>query len=441
MAPNRLRRTFLATIGASVTTLSGCVTDPRTRPASGTSTRGTVTRSDPQSPWSDADTGGPTQVIVADSENGSRNGSGSAENPYRSLERAVNEAEAGDTVRANPGVYEGPIPVQDGGEPGAPLTITGPPDAVLTGDREHRGQPLLVRASHVHLTGLTVDGLLDPDAPDDPRSYARSPLVDVEPPSERDEYLRDIVVAPHGIGNASWALIVIRRAKNVEIGPFRVTGLAGANYVLDENASGKHAGEIVYLGTPPTTYSREDDYPWNDLDQTRNVHVHHIDNSDGHPHSELVNTKLGTRNVLIEYCTDGGGSQNAESYPTGSVRFQSYDATLRWCDLQNGSGHGVIIMKAGDKWLTETFEGRVADPFDLDRLGTGHTVYGNRIGGFQEAAIRLKWASPEKQTICRNDVRGAIIDHAGERYTQDGCPENLPEGDGIGHTGGNSPWT
>jgi len=416
------RRAALSVLVGALGGLAGCQTGPPA--ASSTTTRTSV-------PTAAEDAA--ARTIVVDAKNGTADGDGTAEHPYRSLQRGITEAGPGDTVHANPGVYADSVPVKHGGEPGNPLTITGPPDAVLT-NRDSRGQPLLIRASHVHLRGLTIDGLVDPDNPDDPQSYSESPLVDVSPWPESEDYLEDLVIAPHGVGNASAHLIVVQRARNVEIGPLRVVGLAGANYVLTDEPN-RHIGEIVYLGTPPDSYTREA-YPWDTLDQTRNVHVHHIDNSAAHPHSELVNTKLGTRTILVEYCTDAGGSQNTEANPAASVRFQGYDATLRWCDLRGGHGNGVTVIRAGEDWLENEFDGTVAEPFDPARLGRDHEIYGNHIAGFDEHAIRLRYVEPDQQVICGNDIDGTLMGPHGEAFDQAACPDGLPEGDGIGHRGG-----
>lgn len=440
MVTDRSRRRFLGAVSGVIATLSGCagaVLDD------GSDQERNSDGMDNNSP---TDTSSPRTIIV-DPEDGSHSGTGTTDDPYRSLKRAVDEAEPGDTVHAETGEHNGPVVVDDGGEPDDPITITGPADAVLTGERdEHRISPLVIRGSHIRLTGLSIDGLLDPDAPDNPRSYARYPLVDVTPAPDTEEYLEDLVVAPHGIGNAFAHMVVVTRSKNVEVGPFEVTNLAGANYIFPDDpdeppgdATGSHVGEIVYLGTPPETYDL-DAYPWDEIDRTRNVHVHHIDNSAGHPHSEMVDAKLGTENVLVEYCTDGGGSQIEEDWSTASVLLLNQDSTVRWCDLREGSDNGVKIDAGGRYWLEDRNADRFGEdddaPVEADEIGTGHALYGNRIGGFDDRTVWVRHTPVDDVTVCGNELGGEIIGHHGESYTQPNCPADLPEGDGIGHTGG-----
>ena len=232
------------------------------------------------------------------------------------------------------------------------------------------------------------------------------------------------------------------RTKDLEIGPLKVIGIAGASWILP-NEPKRHAGEIVYLGAPPGMIDRDlDEYPWDEIDQTQNVHIHHIDNSEGHPHSQTADAKIGTRDVLIEYCTDGGGSQNTEPEPVMSINLNSFDATVRWCDLHDGQGRAIQI--SGDEnWIYDR------DDFDEDPeiIGTRHSIYGNRAQGFSEEDFMIQLAMPEDQdVICDNDLDGVYTmshDHPPRREVYDpgqSCTGDLPDWDEIGHTGGESPW-
>ncbi|MFC3958074.1 hypothetical protein [Halovivax cerinus] len=325
-------------------------------------------------------------------------------------------AEPGDEVRVTSGEYTDPFRTVRSGEQGAPITITGPADAV----QRRIG---IVNHSHIHIKGITFNGLRNPDSPDDPSSY-ETVLVHCTPPENRETYLENIVCAPAGVGNSRRPLMLFERTKNLEIGPLEVIGMAGAEFILNEESQSQ-AGEVIYIGQPTTTVER-DSYPWETLDQTRNVHVHHIDNSAGHPHSELVNTKLGTRNILIEYCTNGGGTQNNGSHPSAAVRFESHNATLRWSDLRNGEGYGVEVVGQRD-WLRDR-DDPVMDP---DQAGTGHSIYTNRIVDFGEKAIQFTAPVADQRILCGNKITGEAD---GSSTTT--CPTDVPSGSGIGHASG-----
>jgi hypothetical protein len=221
-------------------------------------------------------------------------------------------------------------------------------------------------------------------------------------------------------------MILINRAKNLEIGPLKVAGLGGAMYNAPDAEGQGHVGEIVYLGTPPEVALQDEPrpyYPWNGLDQTRNVHIHHIDNSAGHPHAEMVNTKLGTRNVLVEYCTSLGGSNNTEPYQTAEVRFQSHEATLRWCNLQNGQGHGVDIVSHRNI-LANHPEAEMSP----DQSGVGHSIYGNILWNFGAQTVAMRPDPSTQKKLCGNTFTGLA-----EGNPLQACSSDVPTGDGIGH--------
>ncbi|RQG89628.1 hypothetical protein EA473_21705 [Natrarchaeobius chitinivorans] len=240
-----------------------------------------------------------------------------------------------------------------------------------------------------------------------------------------DEYVEGIVIAPHGIGNSGRQLVNLNFAKNVGVGPFEVTGRAGAKWQLTDEEN--HNGEIVYVGTGRTTIHQHDNITgW---DRTQDIHIHHIDNSAGHPHSQLVDVKPGAENVTIEYCTDGGGSQNDLDRPATSVNLAGYDCTLRWCLIQDGEGNAVNVGRE----VEDSPDDEIAE-----QVGTENAIYGNEISGFGDGwGLGFSPGSdagqgPEHQAIiCGNNIEGRVAGNP-----ESDCPEDVPTGEGIGHTGG-----
>lgn len=361
---------------------------------------------------------------------------GSEAAPLATLLEGLVRAAPGATVEVGPGEYRHRVrTIRDGTEDN-PITITGSANATV---RVPEGADAFwIKNSHIRIRGITIDGLVDPERPDVVESYSEGALVQTRPPSTHDDYLRDIVIAPAGIGNAQRSLMVCQRTTDLEIGPLQIIGLAGAEYTVGDLES--HVGEFVYLGQPPRVIEGREheeynwsEYPWQgELDQTRNVHIHHIDNSEGHDHSQLVNTKTGTRDVLIEYCTDAGGSYNTEDWnKCADVRFQSYDATIRWCILRDGDEHAIQIGDPHRKWLNEQDDPEIAP----ETSGTGHSIYGNTIEEFGEKALQIDTTAEEQDVLCGNDVTGEADADLGDK-----CSGDVPEGDGRGHLGGESPW-
>jgi hypothetical protein len=68
------------------------------------------------------------------SESGSDTGSGTLDQPFRTVQKAVSEADAGDTLLIHGGTYSGAIKISRSGEPGRPIVLRGAGDgpAVLT---------------------------------------------------------------------------------------------------------------------------------------------------------------------------------------------------------------------------------------------------------------------------------------------------------------------
>lgn len=379
------------------------------------------------------ETGTPREnpITVYVSNNGSTAGRGTADDPLISIQHALEQVKPGDTVRVKPGRYLQPVQTVRGGTAGHPITITGPPDAVFNADG-----PFEINHSHVHLRGLTFDGLYQPSSPDDPESYSESILQINESFHERikrgehspesvseENYLQNVVVKPHAVGNCRADFIKVHWSKNVEISEFKVIGPAGVKFLKGDAAG--HNSEIIYLGNAPSK-----GWP---PDLTRNIHVHHIDNSAGYPHSELVDCKTGTSDVTIEYCTDAGGSVEAitDDSNTGAIHIGGNDITVRWNILSGGAQDGIDI---GSHIAVSG-----APPDAYSDGGTNNTIYGNRLLDNRGMAVQFSYPNDqgedEQRAICGNEYNGPTHGSPDKK-----CPDGLPEGDGIGDLGGDSPW-
>jgi len=222
---------------------------------------------------------------------GSPLNSGAPDDALTSIDRATDFADPGDTVYVHPGEYTELVDLTTGGSPGEPFTLTGPPDAMLR-PPEGKDQPALdINESYTYLTGLTITGLHDPAATEDPDSYHPGKLIPIDGDADDpDEYLEGLVVSPYQLGGAGQSLINSVQFKDSEIGGFKIIDPAGTDWIFGDSEG--HNGEIVYLGTAPNNRL---DRGFEQYDRTRNIRVHHIDNSEGHLHSELVDCKAGNR--------------------------------------------------------------------------------------------------------------------------------------------------
>jgi hypothetical protein len=387
----------------------------------------------------------PPEVLHVATDGDARN-TGTETAPLSSIDDAVDRAGPGQTVQVHSGEYVEYVEFTTAGDPDAPITLTGPRDAVLKPPETHESQVITVAASHVHITGLTITGLHDPDGSGDPGSYPTDPdsyhsgkLIDLNTFHDGgDDYIEGLVVSPHRIGNAGQAFINSRMIRDSEIGGFEVIGPAGANWILDDTRD--HNGEMVYLGTAP---DNRVDQGYEEYDRTRNVRVHHIDNSAGYPHSELVDCKGGVENITVEYCTDGGGARTDQGPYSRAVSLDGHDCTIRWNDIRDVEGDGLRVGPQSFIGDTE----RIEDPeTDVERrMGKDHDIYGNVFTGCIHEGINFLRESlePGRESNPLPEDQRALCDNVSDGYDDaldGGCPSGLPAGDGVGHLGGDSPW-
>lgn len=415
------KRRFLAAIVTGAAGLAGCsgrdddgpaasetgeVDADSTTPTEHVSTTASSTQA--ESTTTSSETTGDTGVYYV-APSGSDTADGTDADPLDTIQEGLERAGPGDTVRVRPGRYLENLQTVRSGEPDAPITLTGPPDAVVSGGGDTRG--FRIYHSHVHVTGLTFDGLYDPDNPDSFISY-RDKLIYAQPPDE--EYLTGLKIAPHGIGNTNGEAIRVKMTEDAEIGPFEVIGPTGVKD-LQHGGDGVN-GEVVYIGTSPSQVATN---PGGNVDTSSGIHVHHVDNSAGHGHSELVNTKEGTHDITIEHCTSTGSM-----YPEGgAVNVQGARTTVRWCELTDNGGSGVRLG-----WSTPHE--------DAPDAGTENAVYHNRLVNNARDAIKLPKddaGASAQRTLCGNVYDGDTGDGS---TPSEACPADLPASDTWGATGG-----
>lgn len=407
------RREVLATLGAAATTgLAGC----------GASALGDGALS----------TDGDGAIHV--SPDGSNYNAGTPDAPLASIEAALQRAEPGATIQVGPGEYRESVWTQRDGKPDAPITLTGPPEAVI---RPPSGshQAILIGHHHNHVRGLTITGLTRP-ADELEHSGAYSDNCAYISPEERAfqgvDYLRGVVFEPARIGHSGKAMVQTTRLRDAVIGNFEVIGPAGVYFDPRlEDTETHHVGEIVYLGSSEPDRG-EFRYGYPGLDRTRNVRVHHIDNSEGYRNAEVVDIKLGCENVTVEYCTSRNSGHSSEDSPWPAINLGGRDCTIRWNDFSDGPlGMSVTAwVPTGD-----------IDGTDWAR---DNAIYGNRLTNFDQVFRFLTTetlATPgpaAQERLCGNEIVGA------GKYevtaASDACPSTVPTADTIGHMGGDSPW-
>lgn len=427
------RRRFLAAGLGVAGALPGCQSGPDATP-DGDSGAATATDTDTATGTATPRSGSDTIVVSPD---GADSNSGTPDAPVGSVQEALDRARPGTTVSLTSGIHTQGDPDRPVGitrRPGTaerPIRIVGPRDAVVRGPRAERSSKPLIHVTHSHVTleGMTLDGLTDPHRPDDHRWY-RPQLVDCSPPTWQDshpDYLADVTIAPRAVGNARGKLVSSWRTNGLEIGGFEVVGPAGVEYFLGE-ADGYALGAVVSLGRSSNNFGTSW-YPWEGPDESHDIRVHHVLQRAGHAHTELVKFHAGNYDATVEYCTDTGATTRS------AVRLAAGQSTVRWCVLSNSPRNGVRVavpaMREND--ADDAFSELPEERFP----GRNNAIYGNRLVGHDEGAIGFsspEWfdTGPEYQeTICGNETGSG---------TDAPCSEAVPDGDGTGHAGGESPW-
>lgn len=438
---NRRRFLELASFGTAV--ISGCTettsTSSPTAPQTDASTRSpgqlstfadTPTLTETESPTQTESPRQNSNMIFVDIDKGTPDARGSKEEPLESIQAAIDQARPGDTIHVNPGEYRELASTVRSGNPGQPITLTGPKDAILRNHPEE-WYTLRIKHSHFHLDGLTVTGLSNPNHKDDIEAYSGLP-IDCSPigyfsndEPEEYEYLLDIKIKPDALGYSRGNLMNAKWVRDVEIGEFEIIGPAGMDILLDEAVH--HNSEIVYIGGAGFTNPES---PC--CDKSRNIHVHHIDNSTGYPHAELVDIKSGTQNVTVEYCTDAGGAGEAinDGGDPGAVHIGGADIIVRWNVIENAATDGI-------SFYSQSISHETPDSYDAPD-GTGCSIYGNRIVDTDGLAIgfaQMDHVGPEDQrVICGNEYNGETHGKPDKP-----CPDSIPGSKTIGHLGGDSP--
>lgn len=354
---------------------------------------------------------------------------GSETNPLRTIDEGIRRAHAGDTLQLAPGEYRDEVQTRRSGKPDAPITITGPEDAVW---RAHEFTDTLfdIAHSHIHVDGITMTGLIDEDSAFETTDAYAGGIVNISPwrthldeELEAVDYLEDVVIEPSRMGNCSGNMIFVTRLQGGSIGGFEVIGPAGMDFHPEvEDPIETHVGEIIYVGT--TVDDLDERYPWDSLDHTRDLRIHNIDNSAGYHHSQFVDLKIGTRDITVEYCTDRGAGQTTDAASAGAIDIKGNNHTIRWNDL--GECLWGFLFGA---WVPEPHDHH-ADASDWARY---NEIYGNTIHAFSEDAFRFYDArdvTPEDQDVmCGNEVDQDEEKYA---YALGSCGPAIPESERIG---------
>lgn len=328
--------------------------------------------------------GGKTAYYVDPGGDDSNDGL-SANRPFQTIQKAVDLAQPGDSIKLSAGIYLQDILSKKDGLPGTPIVITGPREAVVGGGGGLR--IIEVRHSYISLKGFTVDGKSGTGTS---ASDFRDKLIYVLG-REPKKGAQGVKITGMRIQNAGGECIRLRYfAQNNEISDNTIQNCG--LYDFRFNNGGKN-GEGIYIGTAPE--QRNDGRnPTDDPDQSNNNLIrNNIINTNG---NECVDIKEGSSGNIIENnsCT---GQQDPLS---GGLDSRGNGNIFRSNNIFDNKGAGIRL--GGD---------HKGD-------GTDNDVYGNIIRS--NASGGIKFEKIPQRKICGNIMSenngGETVGSYGEKF-------------------------
>lgn len=310
--------------------------------------------------------------------------------PLATIQRALALVQAGDTIHLAPGDYFENLTTVNAGRAGAPITITGPADAVLRGAGK-ASAAFYLTDNYYTLTGFTIDGLYgDPNSKE---GYTQKLLyVQGKGIKEGVTGLRVLAMRFQNAGGECLRLRYFAQQNEIAYSSFHVCGLL--DFVFDEG--GKN-GEAIYVGTAPDQLE-DGKNPTTDTDESSHNWIHH--NQMDTQGNECVEIKEGGYNNVIEYnlCT---GQLDPASAGIGS---RGSNNIIRYNTIYDNVGAGVRL--GGHK-------------LDNRQYGIDNEVYGNYLFGNVAGGVKII-TEPQKR-ICNNRLERnqgkQVFGEGSEAYT------------------------
>lgn len=284
---------------------------------------------------------------------------GTQKQPFKSIQKALSLATAGDVISLAPGEYREDIKTVRDGASDRRITLKGPKTAVLKGGGG--GHLMDINHSFITLDGFTVDGLQGNQTQKE--GYADK-LIYVQGKGVR-QGVTGLKIFRMKITNGGGECIRLRYfAQNNEIA-YNTIGPCGVHDF--KFADGGKNGEAIYIGTAPEQ-RKDGKNPTQDADESKGNWIHH--NNIATEGNECVDIKEGATENIVEYnsCT---GQKDPES---GGMDSRGEKNTFRNNEIYENVGSGIRL--GGDK-KTDGIENNVYS----------NTIRSNKNGGIKVQRI------------------------------------------------------
>lgn len=305
-----------------------------------------------------------------------------ADLPFETINHALEQAQAGDTVQLASGLYiQDIVSVRDGSS-NSPIIITGPEDAIVNGDGTSN-RIVQIFHSFNQLDGFTIDGkhsdVYEKSSYRDKLLYVHGNLKGMGL-GDQGYGIDGLKITNMHLKNAGGECVRLRYfITNAEVAYNTIEDCGIHDFVF--NDGGKN-GEAIYLGTSSSQWG-DGKNPTDDPDVSKNNHFHHNTfNTNG---NECIEGKEGTEDNIIEHnICRGQKDSNSGGFVSRGTR-----NIFRYNTVENSAGAGFRLG------------GHTVDGITY---GTDTEIYENTITDNQYGAIKVMVIPQEK--ICGNTLSG-----------------------------------
>ena len=306
------------------------------------------------------------------SPQGNDSSQGSFQQPFKTIQKAVNLAQPGQTIYLLPGQYFQDIVSARNGSLQSPISILGRQDAIIKG----AGASRVIEINHdnIIISGFTLDGLYG----DASKASGYRDMLNYAVGKESKNGVTGLKITDMNIKNSGGECIRLKYfAQNNEIAN-NVIQNCGI-YDFKFSAGGKN-GEGIYIGTAPEQLSKN---PTLDIDKSNNNYIHN--NSIQTNGNEGVDIKEGSTGNIVEYNIIRG-QKDSES---GGLDSRGDSNIFRYNDVAESLGAGIRF--GGDNYKGVQY-------------GKNNIAYGNKITNNKFGAFKIQ-ATPQGN-ICGNILSG-----------------------------------
>lgn len=304
---------------------------------------------------------------------------------WRTIQKAVDAAQPGDTVNLADGSYLQNVRTRRNGSVGLPITIRGSRAAVVKGS----GTTRMIEINHDYITldGFSIDGFRGGSTTT--RSNYSDKLIYAVGTSAGNG-VTNVRIINMSIKNALGECVRFKYfAQNNEIAYNTITNCGVEDFVISPGDGVN--GEGVYIGTAPEQLSGN---PTSETDQSNNNHVHNnVFDTQG---NECVDIKEGSSDNLVE-CNRCTGQKDPNS--------AGFDSRGNGNTFRNNEAYGNLgagIRFGGDE----------------SSDGANNDAYGNNIRNNARGGIKFQ-AQPQGLicgNIMSNNTGGNSVGDFGSQY-------------------------